>query len=411
MAPPLTSPHSAAPYRLRATLQRHGIAAKDICARIRYPQGKRAGCALSAPSWSLLLSRQEWPVSIPRADVQSTVEALLRERGVPDDEIAEAWVIDGQVDAHATSRNKATAGTDANQGPSETPFHLPENTMLSPAAKQHFGLTAHPFIDDVRAPADVYISKDQRYVRESMYYAAKHSGLLAVVGESGAGKSTLRRDLIERIRREEVPISLIQPKTIDKSVLTAAHICDAIILDLSTETPRLSLEAKARQVERILTASASSGNLHAMIIEEAHDLSTATLKYLKRFWELEDGFRKLLGIVLVAQPELLLKLDERKNPDLREFIRRCEIATLKSLNGNLEEYLALKFRRVGVALSDVFEVDAFDAIRARLTRRRLNGETESHLYPLVVQNLVAKAMNEAAELALTKVSAQLVGKL
>jgi type II secretory pathway predicted ATPase ExeA len=33
------------------------------------------------------------------------------------------------------------------------------------------------------------------------------------------------------------------------------------------------------------------------MIEEAHDLSIQTMKYLKRFWEMEDGFKKLLSIV------------------------------------------------------------------------------------------------------------------
>lgn len=405
----------AGPYRLRGTLMRHGIAHRDVYSRIRYSGGRRDGQAISAATFSLILSQQKWPTSIPEPGIRAVVEATLRERGVPDDEIAEAWSIDAEfdpnADAQATSRKQALSRLNANPGPSEAPFNLPEKTMLSPAAKEHFRLASHPFIDDVRAPSDVYVSKDQRYVRESMYYAAKHAGLLAVVGESGAGKSTLRRDLIERIRRDSERITVIQPRTIDKKRLTAAHICDAIVLDLSTEAPKQSLEAKGRQVERILTASAKAGNLHVLIIEEAHDLTTPTLKYLKRFWELEDGFRKLLGIVLVAQPELLDILDEQRNPDLREFIRRCEVAQLKSLNGNLEEYLALKFRRVGVSLSDVFEADAFDAIRARLTRKRTNGLVESHLYPQIVQNLVAKAMNEAVDLALPKVTAQLIGRL
>ena len=411
MAHELTSPESAAPYRLRSTLQRHRIAHKDVCARIRYSQGLRAGNALSAPSFSLLLSRQEWPVSIPQDSIKTTVEALLRERGVPEVEIAEAWVIDGDADAHATSRKPRNARLNANPEPGESAFNLPEKTMLSPAARQHFNLPRHPFIDDVQGPQDVYLSKDQRYVRESMYYAAKHAGLLAVIGESGSGKSTLRRDLLDRIRRDGEPIVIIQPKTIDKKALTAAHICDAIIADLSNETPKLSLEAKGRQIERILASSSRTGALHALVIEEAHDLSVATLKYLKRFWEMEDGFRKLLGIVLIGQPELRDMLDERRNYEAREVIRRMEIATLKSLNGNLEEYLTLKFKRVGLNLADVFEADAFDAIRARLTQRANNGTVQSHLYPLVVQNLVSKAMNEAADLSLPKVSAQLIGRL
>jgi type II secretory pathway predicted ATPase ExeA len=126
---------------------------------------------------------------------------------------------------------------------------------------------------------------------------------------------------------------------------------------------------------------------------------------------MEDGFKKLLGIILVGQPELGLRLDEQKNPDAREVIRRIEVAKLKSLNGNLEEYLALKFKRIGSSLDDVFDKDAFDAIRARLTRRRTNNEIESHLYPLVVHNLCIKAMNQAVELGLPKVNAKLVEKV
>jgi type II secretory pathway predicted ATPase ExeA len=131
--------------------------------------------------------------------------------------------------------------------------------MLSPAAREHFRLARHPFVDDVQGPQDVYLSRDQRYIRETMYYAAKHAGFVAIVGESGSGKTTLRRDLLDRIRRENDSIVIIQPQTVDKTVLTAAHICDAIIADLSSEAPKLTLEAKGRQVQRILATGAQLG--------------------------------------------------------------------------------------------------------------------------------------------------------
>jgi len=116
--------------------------------------------------------------------------------------------------------------------------------------------------------------------------------------------------------------------------------------------------------------------------------------------------------VLVGQPELGQLLDERRNPDIREVIRRIEQARLKPLNGNLEEYLALKFKRVGARPSDLFEADAYDAIRARLTRRRPGtNEVETQMYPLVVQNLIVKCMNQAVELGLDKISGELVGRV
>jgi type II secretory pathway predicted ATPase ExeA len=400
---PLTSAESASPYRLRRILHEHHIRQTALGERLVYQSGKRKGENLADTTVSTLLTRRVWPVTLPREEIEAAVAQLLREHGVPEAVIETAWEIDGEVDSQATGSAKKIV---------EEPFTLPETEMLSPAAREHFRLSRHPFIDDVTGPQDVYLSREQRYIRESMYYAAKHAGFLAVVGESGSGKSTLRRDLIDRIRRDNEPIVVVQPQTVDKKALTAAHICDAIIADLSTEAPKQSLEAKSRQIQRILTSSARTGNAHALVIEEAHDLSTSTLKYLKRFWELEDGFRKLLGIILVGQPELGDRLDERRNYDAREVIRRCEVARLKPLNGNLEEYLTLKFKRVGVALADVCEPDAFDAIRARLTRRRANSqEVESHLYPLVVHNLIAKAMNEAAELGFDKISAQLVGRV
>ncbi len=412
MGRPLTSADSQRPYRLRDILYRHGIRQSALCERLRFNQGVRRGRPMAATTLSTLLTRRAWPVTIPRADIEQAVAQLLAEHGVPDEEAKTAWDIEVDFDAQADSSTSGNDGEHANASPAEAPFDIPETEMLSAAAREHFHLARHPFQDDVQGPQDVYLSRDQRYIRESMYYAAKHSGFLAVVGESGSGKSTLRRDLLDRIRRDNESIVVIQPQTIDKGALTAAHICDAIIADLSTEAPKLSLEAKARQIQRILAASARGGNAHALVIEEAHDLNVSTLKYLKRFWEMEDGFKKLLGIILVGQPELGERLDERRNYDAREVIRRCEVAKLKSLNGNLEEYLALKFKRVGLSLDDIFEPDAFDAIRARLTRRRQGtNEVESHLYPLVVHNVCIRAMNEATENGLPRVSAEQIMRI
>lgn len=405
------------PLRLHGILRRYGISQEQLCQACRYESGQRAGQPLASSTLSTLLTVQRWPRTLRMETLQQQVADFLRARGVPETDIATAWCYEGSDLAPAPPPHHSLIGSiNPHHRPASDDdaddFQLPEAEMLSQEARQHFGLARNPFVDDVQGPQDVYLAADQRYVRESMYYAAKHGGFVAVIGESGSGKTTLRRDLLDRIRREEDPIVVIQPQNIDKRTLTAAHICDAIIADLSTERPKQSLEAKARQIQRILAASARTGLAHALMIEEAHDLNVSTLKYLKRFWELEDGFKKLLGIILVGQPELGERLDERRNYEAREVIRRCEVARLKPLNGNLEEYLRLKFRRVGVSLEQVFEPDAFDGIRARLTRRRVGTtDTESQLYPLVVQNLVTRAMNQVVELGLDKVSGELIGRL
>ncbi len=139
-------------------------------------------------------------------------------------------------------------------------------------------------------------------------------------------------------------------------------------------------------------------------------LAIIALKSLKRFWELEDGFKRLLGIVLVGQPELKAKLDERQNFEAREVIRRIEVAELMPLDANLEAYLTHKLKRVGADPAAVLAANACDAMRQRLTRR--NGQAVlSMLYPLVVNNLTTRAMNAAAALGAPIVDADVIRAL
>lgn len=412
---PSDSKRSQQPYRLHALLIAHQIQIGDLRRVLLYSRGPRAKQALAPSTMSQLLLRREWTSSMDKpALVQATAE-FLRRHGVPETDIANAWEPAGELpeneqpDRLTFKRQKNDVSTP--QIP-EDDFHAPEPEMLSQRARQHFNITRPLFIDDVQGPEDLFLARDQRYIRESMYQAAKHGGLIAVVGESGSGKSTLRRDLIDRIKRDNDPIIVIQVQTVDKEKLTTQHICDAVIADLSSEKPKLSLEAKARQVQQLLSNSSRMGNRHVLIIEEAHDLTVKTMKYLKRFWEMEDGFRKLLAVTLIGQPELGERLDERKNYEMREFIRRCEVARLRPLDNNLEEYFALKFRRIGMAVTDVVDKSTYDALRARLVRTNpYTKEMESQCYPLIVQNALVKCMNQAAELGLPKVNADLVGKV
>jgi type II secretory pathway predicted ATPase ExeA len=236
--------------------------------------------------------------------------------------------------------------------------------------------------------------------------------MLALIGESGSGKSTIRRLAIDRWRLEEQKVRVVSPRIIDKGRLTAGLICDAIIADCSTESPRRTLEAKARQVEKILTNSSRAGFGHVLMIEEAHDLSVQTLKYLKRFWEMEDGFKKLLAIVLIGQVEMKGKLDESRNWEAREIIRRMEILELEPLDGkDIAAYLDLKFARLGKERAAVFTGDACEALARRLQRQTRGGVVYSVAYPLLVNNWARKAMNLAADMKVKVVDADVVNSL
>jgi type II secretory pathway predicted ATPase ExeA len=284
--------------------------------------------------------------------------------------------------------------------------------MLNLNTRKTFGLFKDPFTDDVVTADDVYLNDTSRFATEYLFQTAKVGGMLALVGESGSGKSTIRRLAIDRWQLEDQKVRVISPRIIDKGRLTASLICDAIIADCSTEKPRRTLEAKARQVEHILTNSSRSGFSHVLMIEEAHDLSIQTLKYLKRFWELEDGFKKLLAIVLIGQVEMKAKLDESKNWEAREIIRRMEILELEPLDGGeIAEYLDLKFARVSKERSAMFTDSACEALAHKLQRQTRNGVVYSVAYPLLINNWARKAMNLAASMKVKVVDADVVNSL
>lgn len=364
---------------LNALLTAHSISQAEIAKGVLRPDGKPYSVAVI----NRIINHNTYPKSADSTAIRAQIEARLTELGITGNL---SW---------------------EDEKPAIKEWEQPKMQILTQQARRLFGLVQSPFMDDVQTRNDVYLSDEQRYIRQNMMFAAKQAGFLAIIGESGAGKTTLKRDLLESIREDKEPIIAIQPQSIDKTKLTVGHLCDAIIEDITQGTinPKRSMEAKARQIQRLLTDSSRAGNRHVLIIDEAHDLTTPMLKYLKRFWELEDGMKRLLGIVLIGQPELKLKLNER-NADLREVVRRLDKVELQPLNAYVQDYLTHKFRRVGKRFEEVFSADAMTGLTERLTRR--NGkETISMLYPLVVNNTVIAALNAAAELGQAQITADI----
>ncbi|MDO4698320.1 MAG: AAA family ATPase [Pasteurellaceae bacterium] len=325
-----------------------------------------------------------------------------------------AELLEEEAAGESLATEPAASAPNTKQNDTEDDTMLLAKQTLFPDTRRHFLLPFDPFSAEIRSADEVFATPDIRYVREALFQTAKHGGFMAVVGESGAGKSTLRRDLIDRINADNVPITVIEPYIIameDNDVkgktLKAAHIAEAIISTLAPlESVKRSPEARFRQLHRILKESCKSGQSNVLIIEEAHSLPIPTLKHLKRFFELEDGFKKLLSIILIGQPELKLKLSEQ-NTEVREVVQRCEVVDLMPLDAELEGYVAHLLARVNKKTSDLFEEDTFLAVRQRLTRVSRN-KSASLLYPLAVNNLLTAALNTAFTLGVPKVNADVI---
>ncbi|KMN33101.1 phage-like protein [Chromobacterium sp. LK1] len=392
--------------KLKSVLQAVGRKQSDLAEHL----------GLSQASVAQIVNHGEWPKSLDETDLQESIIRYLQAHGAADGDIDSAFEEVSEPRANAArSVSPSKTATESNQEESM----LLRKQALFPATRKHFNLFRDPFADDaIQSHEDMYVSPDIRYVREAMLQTAKHGGLLAVVAESGAGKTTLMRDLEDRILRETQPILLIKPYVLGMEdndqkgkTLKATHIAEAVMAAVAPlEKPKSSPEARFAQLHKALKESHAAGYRHCLVIDEAHALPIPTIKHLKRFFELELGFKKLLSIILIGQPELKTKLSER-DAAVREVVQRCEMVELAPLEGGrLDEYLKFKFERMSKPVGEVIDASGIDALRAKLTvaTRRDRPETVSLLYPLAVGNLLTACMNLAADLGVPLVNADVV---
>lgn len=374
---------------------------------------------LSRSAMSRIVARGQWPTR-GVLDARRSMEKVLRAHGATPHQLLALYLEPANKLAPASSY-LAEAVPEVPVSETETPKEetmLLQNQSLTPEARKHFALPRNPFVDDVQSSDDVFQTASVRYVRATLMDCAHHHGFVAIVGESGSGKSTLAEDLEERIRTEARDVLVIRPYVLAMEAndqkgktLKASHIAEAIASALDPELKvKSSPQARFKQVHDLLKASRKAGRRHLLVIEEAHCLPIATLKHLKRFLELKDGMQRLIGVALIGQPELRERLGSQ-NAEVREVMQRCEVVELEPLDSDLEGYLRHKFARFDLKYETVFAPDAADAIRARLIhlpRGGKPGDARSQCHPLVVNNLVCRAMNAACRAGWPQVDAQVI---
>lgn len=398
--------------KLKSVMTQFNIKQAQLAKHIDYK-----GNSISQAVISQLVNHNIWPRSIKREELEQKIEKALIKLGLSNDYLLN--IFEEETDTAEILADDAVP-VDSNEKhlTKESAYMLLRKQTINRDARAHFRIPRDPFTDEMTQDADVYLSDDIRYVRAAMRQTAQHGGMLAVIGESGSGKSTLRHDLIDWININHEPITVIEPYVLgleDNEVkgksLKSMDISSAIISSINPQAKlRRSAEARARQMHELLKNSALSGRKHLLIIEEAHGLPIPTLKHLKRFYELQEGFKKLLSIILIGQTELQTKLSEY-NPEVREVVQRCEVVNIKPLDFKVEEYIKHKFARVDMDYTALFDASAFNEIINRLrvaSNRRGEKQVRSLCYPLAVNNLVSNALNLAARIGAPKVTGEII---
>lgn len=373
------------------------------------------------------LMNNRWPARTPAEQIRGAIAELLEHSGATDDEITTLWhayvphkqgpqpALLSDAQGRALPRRPARLAQQPPPTIEDTDMLLPKQA-LSPAAKRHFKLFRNPFDGEVVSDEMMFSGDDFAYVREAAWQCSQTGGFVAVVGESGAGKTTVLVDLEARLEREGRGVILIKPSVLGMEesdntgkTLKSTDILHAIItqLDAQHSVPQ-TLQARTVRALKLLAASAQAGNTHLLVVDEAHSMPDATLKHLKRLHELRDGRRPLLGILLLGQPELKLRLAEGLASGLlREVAQRCEVVELLPLDADLAAYLGCRAAASQVPLRQLISDDGVQQLRTRLTRK-MGSRAVSMCYPLAVNNLVTRCLNKAAELGVPQVTRDVV---
>jgi type II secretory pathway predicted ATPase ExeA len=401
------------------------IALRGIAADLGVTLTDMADAAgISRRTLQRVLCEDVWPQR-DRQAMQDALRTLLADRGATARQVAGLFRPAPAAEPKAAAAKPTRSQGQATHGRAAQPL---EDTMLlakqslTPAARKAWTLFINPFDGEVTSDEQMFVNSEIAYVREVAHQAAVGGRFVGICGESGSGKSTLIEDLEARIARDRKPVRVIRPSVVGMEpnnkhgkVNKASEILHAIITTMDPRAkPQPTLQGRTEQAQHLLTESAGGGHTHLLLVEEAHSLSDITLKQCKRLNELKLGRKALLGVLLVAQPELALRLDPRR-ADLREVTQRIELVHLLPLDGDLQAYLEHRAKAAGRKLADFLAADGIDEIRARLTVKREGGSGKTRatslLYPLCVNNLVTAALNQAADLGVPVVDRNVVRSL
>lgn len=416
---------TTSPQRLRGIARRFDeanppegvrLAIGSIAAALGVSQADMArAAALSRTALWQIVAENTWPVRTDYEAIKSALHALLMQRGATPEQL---HVLFWAHVRRARSTGQVLPPPKPADPPKETDVLLPKQT-LSMAARKAFTLFTNPFDADVQSDDAMFQNAEIAFVREACWQAAVGGRFVAVVSESGGGKTTIVQDLEARIQRDRKQVIVIRPSVLGMEdsqskghQLKSTDILAAVVttLDPLASVPQ-TIEARSKKAARLLAGSMEAGFQHLLVIEEAHCLPDATLKHCKRLHELHLGRRPMLGILLVAQPELMLKLDP-KRASLREVTQRCEVVQLLPLDGDLKAYLAHRAAAANRRLDEFIDDAGVEAIRARLTVERPGAggksRTTSLVYPLAVNNWITAALNTAAELGAPLVNRDVV---
>jgi general secretion pathway protein A len=230
--------------------------------------------------------------------------------------------------------------------------------------ERFYGLAESPF--DLSADPRFLFHWDShdRVLRSVATAIGRHDGTILLSGEAGAGKTTLSRALVAQLGRRTLVSFVTDPVAAARDVLQTVLVDFGVISRADAASGRLrgaSRDDLASTLRDFLASLSALQAVALIVIDDAHNLSTATLGDLQVLAELAAG-HKLLQVLLVGEPDLAARLHSDELQSWSRLIGlRAELGPLSA--GDVADYVAHRLAVAGT--TDVlFDADALARLHA-----------------------------------------------
>ena len=222
--------------------------------------------------------------------------------------------------------------------------------------EEFFGLRARPF--GITPSADLFFrsSAHRRALACVQGHALAGEPLIVLTGEIGAGKTTLLQVLLRNLPDRFAPATVVSTQLdeieLTRGVLLAfgAGATGATLDDLSA--------ALRSHVEDLL----SRGKSGLLVVDEAQNFSTGTLRYLMQLPKL--GIRDeeaSLQVIISGQPGLEALLVEAAGETAARELSLCRLGPMSTMDTGT--YVRHRLRVVGTTGGPSFSDDALDQVQ------------------------------------------------
>jgi MSHA biogenesis protein MshM len=212
----------------------------------------------------------------------------------------------------------------------------------------HFGLAELPFT--LTPNTDFYLPMAMHSEALAVLTTALKTGegFIKVIGEVGTGKTLLCRKLLNELPHHFVSAYIPNP------YLNPDELRRAVAVELGVkQAQRMSLQLLTQRIQSRLLELHAMGHSVVLILDEAQALPTESLEALRLFTNLETEKRKLLQVVLFAQPELDSRIATIEFRQLRQRITFSY--KLRAMNvKEVQQYIHHRLLVAGYRGADLF---------------------------------------------------------